>query len=126
MHHWLVWLVLEVTIPTARAEVGCGPRLHLLELLFGWASLDTGVNAVGGQWSRTLDIPLIEDPLLNFWVTPDKVIERLCIRLGSVRGKGEIVVLEVEADTREVDDGLDTNFAEFLWVTNTRSLENKR
>jgi hypothetical protein len=33
------------------------------------------------------------------------------------------MVLEVETDTGEVYEGLDTGLAELLWVTNTRALE---
>jgi hypothetical protein len=35
------------------------------------------------------------------------------------------MVLEVETDTGEVYEGLDTGLAELLWVTNTRALEDQ-
>lgn len=36
------------------------------------------------------------------------------------------MVLEVETDTRKVNQGLDAGLAELLWVTNTRSLKDER
>jgi hypothetical protein len=36
------------------------------------------------------------------------------------------VVLEVETDTGEVDEGLNTGFAKLLWVTNAGALEDER
>jgi hypothetical protein len=36
---------------------------------------------------------------------------------GPVNRECEVVILEVETNTRKIDDGLDTNFAEFLGVT---------
>ena len=63
--------------------------------------------------------------LLNFRVTPDKVIETLSLRLGPVHREGEVVVLEVESHTGKVDDGLDTSGAELLGVTDTRALEDQ-
>jgi len=36
------------------------------------------------------------------------------------------VVLEIEADTRKIDNGFDTSLSELLWVANARSLEDKR
>ena len=76
MHDWLVGLILKVAVPSA-AEVWSWPRVHLIELLLGWANLDTGIDTVGGKWAGTLNVPLVEDSLLDFWLTTDKVIETL-------------------------------------------------
>jgi hypothetical protein len=37
-----------------------------------------------------------------------------------------LVVLEVETNTRKVDEWLDAGLSELLWVTNTRTLKDKR
>jgi hypothetical protein len=46
------------------------------------------------------------------------------------RGKGKegglLVILEVETDAGEVDERLDTDFAELLWVTDAGALEDER
>ena len=54
--------------------------------------------------------------LLNFWVTSGEVVEALSARLSTVHGKGEVMILEVEADTWEVDDGSDSGLPELLGV----------
>jgi hypothetical protein len=58
---------------------------------------------------------------LNSRVSAGKVVKGLGARLGPVRGESQVVVLEVEADTREVDDGLDAGAAELIRVTCTLS-----
>jgi hypothetical protein len=54
---------------------------------------------------------------LNCRVSAGKVVKGLSGRLGPVRGEGQVVVLEVEPDAREVDDGLDSGAAELVGVT---------
>ena len=43
------------------------------------------------MWSLTL---------LDFGVAPDKVIEGLCVGLGTVHGEGQVVVLEVPREAK--------------------------
>lgn len=47
------------------------------------------------------------------------------MRLGAIDGEREVVVLEVETNTRKVDKGLDASLAKLRWVTNTGSLEDE-
>ena len=76
MHDRLVGLVLEVAVP-ATAEVRRWPCVHLVELLFSRANLDTSIDAVGSKRTGTLDVPFVEDSLLDVWITTDEVIETL-------------------------------------------------
>ena len=46
--------------------------------------------------------------------------------LSTEHGKGKVVVLEVETNTRKVDLGLDTRGPELGGVADTRSLEDQR
>lgn len=64
--------------------------------------------------------------LLDLRIATDKVVKTLDARLCAVDGECEVVVLEVQTDSREVDDGLDASCAKLLWVANTRALEDKR
>lgn len=125
MHDWLVWLVFEVAVPTTWREVTGGPALHLLQLFRSWSGLDAGLNAVGGQRACAFEVPFLEDLLLDLWVAPDKVIERLCVWLGSVRREVKIVILEVETNTWEIDDRLDTYLPQLGWIANARSLKDE-
>lgn len=74
MHDWLVGLVLEVAVPST-AEVWSWPRVHLVEFLLSRANLDTSIDAIGGKWAGALDVPFIEDSLLDLWFTADEVVE---------------------------------------------------
>lgn len=124
MHDWLVGLILEVAVPT-RAEFLAWPAVHHLELFLGGSDLHTSVNTVGRQWASAINVPLVEDFFLNLWIASDEVIERLNTRLGAVGGKGEVMILEVETDAREVDERLDTRLAKLLGVTDTGTLEDE-
>lgn len=124
MHDWLIGLVLEVRIPS-RAELWAWPRVHHLEFLLSGSDLNTSFDTIGGEWTSAVDVPLLEDTLLDRRVTTNKVVERLNMRLRTVRGEREVVVLKVETDAWQVDEGLDASLAELLWVTNTRALKNK-
>lgn len=55
--------------------------------------------------------------LLNFGLAPHKVIEGLSSRFGTENGEGQVVVLEIEPDTWEVDNGLDASSLELLGIT---------
>lgn len=124
MHNWLVGLVFEVAVPSG-PELVAWPAVHLSQLLLGWADLHTSFNAVGGQRSSAVGIPLLEHRLLNLGITSDKVIKGLDIGLSTEHGEGEVMVLEVETDTGKVDKRLDASAAELLWVTDTRALKDK-
>lgn len=60
VHHWLVGLVLEITLPSV-FEVRSWPCLKLPQLLSSWAHFDTGLNAVGCERSSSLLVPLVKD-----------------------------------------------------------------
>lgn len=124
MHDGLVRLVLEVAVP-ARAELVAWPGVDLPELVLGWASLDTGLDAVGGEWASAVDVPLGEDLVLDLLVAADEVVEGVGPWLGTIRCEGQVVVLEVQTNTGQVDKWLDTGLAELLCVTNTRALEDQ-
>ena len=54
---YLVWLVLEVSVPEL-VEL----RSHLLKLLLGRTNLEAGVDRVGGEASLLrADLPLLEE-----------------------------------------------------------------
>lgn len=125
VHDRLVGLVLEVRVPS-RAELRAWPAIHLLEFVLSWTDLDTCIDTIGRKWTGTVDVPLIEDLVLGLLVTTHEVIEALNVRFGSVGGEGQVVVLEVETDTRKIDQGLDTSLAKLFGVANTRALEDKR
>jgi hypothetical protein len=124
VHDRLVRLVLEVRVPT-RAELGARPAVHLLELLLSRTDLDTSVNTVGGKRTSAVDLPLLEDLLLDLRIATDEIIERLDVRLRAVCGESQVVVLEVQTDTGKVDKGLDACLAELLRVADTRALQNE-
>lgn len=124
VHDRLVGLVLEVRVPTG-TEFGAWPAVHLLKLLLSRTDLDTSINTVGGKWAGAVDLPLLEDLLLDFWVATNKVVETLDVGLSTVCGKGQVVVLEVETDTRKIDKRLDASLAELLGVTDTRALQDE-
>jgi hypothetical protein len=145
VHNRLVRLVLEVRVPTG-AELLARPAVHHVELLLGRPDLNTSLDTVGGQWTSTVDVPLLEDLLLDLGVAAYKVVERLDVRLCAVGGERQavvllasirlnvefvcvgylLVVLEVKTNTGKIDEGLDTGLAKLLWVTDTRALENER
>jgi len=127
VHDGLVWFVLEVALPSAGGrEVGSGPALHLFQLLLSRTDLHTSLNAIGREWASPLEVPLVVHSLLDFRVATGEVVERLDVRLGPVDGECEVVVLEVETDTWQVDDGLDASATKLLGVANSRALEDER
>ena len=121
MHDRLVRLLLEVAVPAGTEFL----HVVLGKLLLGRSDFDTSVDPVGGKWARAIDLPLVIDLLLSCWVTPDKVIEALSVRLGTVGRESKIVVLEVETNTGQVNLALHACFLEFLGVSNARSLEHQ-
>jgi len=124
VHDWLVGLVLEVRVPT-RAELWARPAVHLVELLLGRADLDTSIDAVGCERTGTVDVPLVEDLLLSLLVATDKVVEALDMRLSPVSSESQVVILEVETYTWQVDQWLDASLAQLLGIADTRALKNK-
>ena len=141
VHNWLVGFVLEVRVP-ARAELLAGPTVHHLEFFLSRADLHTSFNAIGCEWASAVDVPLLEDLLLHLGITTNKVDKRLYMWLRAVCGERQamdmsdtldfsspdadlLVILEVETNTRKVDQGLHTSLSELLWVTNTGALKNE-
>jgi hypothetical protein len=143
VHNGLIRLMLEIAVPPA-PELFARPAVHHVQLLFRRPYLDTCLDTVCCKRAGAVDIPLLEDSFLYFGVTPHEVVEGLDVWFGSEDREGEIVVLEVQTNTREVDKRLDTSFSELLGVTftymlgsaslqlgkllltNTRALKNER
>lgn len=121
MHHRLVGLLLEVAVPAGTKFL----HVVLGKLFFGRSDLDTRFNPIGGKWTRAVDLPLVVHLLLSRWVTPDKVIEALSVRLGTVGRESKVVVLEVETNAGQVNLALHACFVEFLGVSDARSLEHE-
>ena len=63
--------------------------------------------------------------LLDFGNAAHEVVETLGAGLGTVRGEGGVVVLEVETNTGKVNLRLDASGPELRGVTDTRSLEDQ-
>lgn len=123
VHDWFVRLVLEVGLP-ATLEVGSRPCAHFSKLFLGRTNLNAGLDTVGGQRPSALDVPLLVDSSLHLRVAANEVIKGLNVGLSTVHGKHEVVVLEVQTDTRQVDQGADTGAAQLLRVANTGALKN--
>jgi hypothetical protein len=94
-----------------------GPRLELLELLLRGPDLDTRFNAIGREGACAFEVPFVKYSLLDLGVAAGKVVECLGAGFGAVDREGEIVVLEVESDAREVNNRLDADGAELLGVS---------
>ena len=91
VHDGLVRLVLEVAVP-ATAELWAGPAVHLFEFLLGGTNLDASLDAVGGKRTSPVNVPLIEDFLLNCWIAANKVVKGLRIWFRPIRREGKVVV----------------------------------
>lgn len=122
MHDWLVRLLLEVAVPS-RTELF---HVILRQLFIGRTDFDTSFDPVGGQWARPVDIPLIKDTLLRLRVSAHKIIKRRGVRLRAVSRERQIMVLEVQSNTRQLDLAFYACLLELRWVTNARALENQR
>ena len=86
MHHRLIRLILEVAVPS-RPELWTRPRVHLLQLLFCWSNLYTRLNTIGSKWTGSIEIPLVEDLLLNFRIATYEIVEGLYVRLRAEDGE---------------------------------------
>ena len=141
MHDWLVGLLLEVTVP-ATSEILARPRVHHIELSFRGTDLDTRLDTISSQRASPVNVPLLEHGFLHLGVSAHKVVERLDVRFGTVGGEGKatqishvhshisnwgglLMVLEIESHTGQVDEGLDADLAELLWVADARALQDK-
>jgi hypothetical protein len=116
MHDRFVNLVFKVTVP-ARAEVRTRPAIHLFEFFLGRANFDASIDTIGGKRSSTIDVPLIDDCLLHLGDSTDKVVKGLAVGFGSEDRESQVVILEVETDTRQVDERLDSNSTKLFGVT---------
>jgi len=54
--------------------------------------------------------------LLYFGIAPNKLVKALRARLGAVRGKGQVVVLEVETNSGKIDLALYAGIFELFRV----------
>lgn len=124
MHDGLVRLVPEVRL-VPFGEVWSGPLLHLSKLFLGGSDLDSSINTVSRQWASALLVPLFEHLLLDLWIAANEIVERLDIRLGTIDGEGQVVILEVAAHTWQVDQRFHASSAQLLGVTESRALEDK-
>ena len=106
MHHGLVRLVLEVTIP-ARTEL---LQIVLLQLFFSRPNFHTSLDTIGGQRTSTSLVPLVIDSLLDLRITSNEVIEALDVRLRTIGREGEIMILEIETNTWQLDLALYPSF----------------
>ena len=116
MNGLLVRLVLEVAVPS-RPEFRERPFVHLLKLRLCWADFDACFDSVGCQWACSIDVPLVVSLLLDFRIAADEVVERLALWLCAIGCKKEVMILEVEADSGQVDLRLDAGLLELLRVT---------
>ena len=80
MHDWFVRLLFKVAVPTWTEFL----HVVLRQLIIGRSDLDASFDAIGGKWTRAVELPLVIDLLLSLRVTSDKVIEALGVRLGTV------------------------------------------
>lgn len=121
VHDRLIRLLLEIAVPT-RTEL-----LHVIlaQLLLGRPNLDTSVNAISSKWTSTIDIPLVEHPFLNLRITTYEVIKALGVRLGTISGKRQIVVLKIETDAWKVNLALHASFLQFGRVADAGALEHE-
>lgn len=92
MHNGLVGLVLEVAIPSG-SEFLAGPAIHHLELFFCWPELDARLDTIGCQRTGAVDIPLIEDSLLDGGITSHKVVKRFGFWLSPEYREGKVMIL---------------------------------
>lgn len=102
MHDWLVRLVLEVAVPS-RTELWAWPLVHCSELFFGGSDLHTCLDTIGGKRASAVDIPLIVHLLLDMRISTHKVVEGFSVRSRTEHAEGQIMVLEVQTNTREVN-----------------------
>jgi len=124
MHNRLIRLILKIALPPT-PKLMTRPTINLPQLLLRRPNLDTRLNPIRRQRSRPIDIPLVEHRLLGLWVASHKVVEGLDVWFGAEDGEREVVVLEVETDAGEIDEGLDACAAELLWVADAGALEDE-
>jgi len=124
MHNRLIRLILKVAIPTT-LKVWRRPLFHLLEFLFRRTNLDTRFNSISSERTRTFEVPFVEDSFLDLGNTADEVVETLGVRLGTEDRECQVMILEVQTDTREVDYRLDASLLQLLGVTDTTALEDQ-
>jgi hypothetical protein len=74
MHNRLIRLILKIAIPPSPKFLA-RPAIHHIELFLRRPDLDTGFNAVGGERTRAVDVPLLEDLFLDFGVAADEIVE---------------------------------------------------
>ena len=120
--NWLIRLLGKVALPSWEELL----HVVLLQLLFGRSDLHPCLNTFCSKRARAIDIPLIEDSLLSFGITTEKVVETFGTWFRTIGGKGKVVILEIETDTREVDFRLNADLPKSPGIANTRALEHKR
>ena len=118
MHDRLVGLPFEVAVPAGTEFL----HVFLGQFLVGRPYLDASFDAIGRKWTRAIELPLVVDSLLSLGVTSEEVVEALSVRLGTVSREGQVVVLEVEPNARQVNLAFHPGFLKFLGVADARSL----
>lgn len=93
--------------------------------MLGRSDFDTGFDSIRGEWTSTIELPLVIHPLLNLGIASEEVIEAFCIRLGTVGREGKVVVLEVKTNAGQVNLAFHAGFLEFLGISNAGALEHK-
>ena len=121
VHDWLIRFLGEVALPAWAKAL----HVLLLHFILRGPNFDTCFNTVGGQWTSAIHVPLVEHLFLDLGITTQEVIEALGIRLGTICGEGEIVVLEVQTDPRKINHRFNTDVFQFLGITDSGSLQNE-
>src|SRR6202023_1367597 len=113
MHDWLVGFALKVVFP-AFLEL----RTHDFEFVLSRSDFDAGFDAVSRQRTAAGLIPLVKHTFLDLGIATEKFVRSFLIILGAVERKREIMILEILADTGEINKRLNTRFPENVRVAN--------
>lgn len=64
--------------------------------------------------------------LLDFGLAPDEIVESLDIGFRSKHRKGQVVVLEVEPNSRKIDQAIDSRLLQLFRIADARTLKDER
>jgi hypothetical protein len=88
-HDGLIGLLLEVAVQSG-AELWAWPLVHAIKLFLTRSDLNTSINIVSSQWAGAVDVPLLEDSILDLGITTSEIIEGLDVWLRAIGGKSEV------------------------------------